>query len=331
MAKSVLLIGGAGYIGPVIADELLAEGYKITVLDSLIYDNRFALKKISLDKNFTFIEGDMSDHIKLKQALIGVSDVVILAGLVGDPISKKYPEAAKFINDESINTCIGLLAEYDLRRVIFISTCSNYGLIPVEIMANENYPTAPVSTYAKSKVNAEKILLSYGDRNDFTPTVLRFATAFGVAPRMRFDLTINEFCREAALEQEVTVFDPDTWRPYCHVRDFAKILRLVLSAPQEIIRNEVFNAGCESNNFTKRQIVDLILKFKPNAKFKYSQSGTDPRNYKVDFSKIKAKLGFVPEFSVENGILEVLKYFNDGMYIKNTNLNFYGNYHLDVN
>jgi nucleoside-diphosphate-sugar epimerase len=331
MSKSILIIGGAGYIGPIIAEELLADGHSVTVLDRLVYDNKFSVESCLANERFRFIQGDMGDISDLTEALAGVSDVVILAGLVGDPITKKYPEESKEINDLSLKKCIKFLADKALEHTIFVSTCSNYGLLPDGVLADESYPTTPLSLYAKSKVENEQYLLSGLGSGGFSPTVLRFATAFGVAPRMRFDLTINEFTRDIALGKELLVFDPDTWRPYCHVRDFAEIIRLVLAAPKELVANEIFNAGSENNNFTKRQVVELITKYFPFAKIEYREHGTDPRNYKVNFSKIREMLAFEPRYSVEMGILEVLDYVNSESFVFNeTNENYYGNYVLDL-
>jgi nucleoside-diphosphate-sugar epimerase len=331
MSKSILLIGGAGYIGPIIAEELLADGHSVTVLDRLVYDNKFAVKSCLTNEKFRFIQGDMGDTTDLTDALTGVSDVVILAGLVGDPITKKYPEESKNINDLSLKRCIKFLADKVLGHTIFVSTCSNYGLLPEGVLADESYPTTPLSLYAKSKVENEQYLLSGLGNGGFSPTVLRFATAFGVAPRMRFDLTINEFTRDIALGKELLVFDPDTWRPYCHVRDFAEIVRLVLATPKDLVANQIFNAGSEKNNFTKRQVVDSIIKHVPNAQIDYKEHGTDPRNYKVNFSKIREVLGFEPKYTVEMGILEVLAYVKSESFVFNeTNKNYYGNYVLDI-
>ena len=331
MSKSVLLIGGAGYIGPIIAQELLSDGHHVTVLDRLIYDNKFAVKSCLANQKFRFLHGDMGNTTHLREALTGISDVVILAGLVGDPITKKYPEESRNINDLAVKECIKFLAEKELEHIIFVSTCSNYGLIPEGVLADESYPTAPLSSYAKSKVENEQYLLSGLGNSSFGPTVLRFATAFGVAPRMRFDLTINEFTRDIALGKELLVFDPDTWRPYCHVRDFAEIVRLVLAAPKDLVANEIFNAGSESNNYTKRQVVELILKHCPSVQIKYKENGSDPRNYKVNFSKIRDVLGFAPRYSVEMGILEVLDYMESEDFVySEMHKKKYGNYVLDI-
>ena len=153
----------------------------------------------------------------------------ILAGLVGDPITKKFPYEAHDINDIALRGCIDQLNGRGLNKVIFVSTCSNYGLIQDDVLADEDFELTPLSLYAKSKVGAEKHLLSLKGQTDYHPTILRFATAFGLAPRMRFDLTVNEFTREVAEGNELVVYDAHTWRPYCHVRDFARLIGRVLA------------------------------------------------------------------------------------------------------
>ena len=157
-----------------------------------------------------------------------------------------------------------------------------------------------------SKVAAEKKLLSMRGETDFSPTVLRFATAFGISPRMRFDLTVSEFTRDLALGKELLVFDADTWRPYCHVRDFARLIQIVLEAPKHKVANEVFNAGGDINNYTKQMIVDAIMEYLPKSKVRYQKHGSDPRNYRVDFSRVREELNFSPQYTVKNGIVELL-------------------------
>jgi nucleoside-diphosphate-sugar epimerase len=330
MAKSVLLIGGAGYIGPVVAEELLKEGHTVKILDSLIYDNNFALSHLLKYEGFEFIHGDMGDKKSLSDAVQSVTDVVLLGGLVGDPITRKYPDLARNINEISVQTCIKYLSKLNLEHVVFISTCSNYGLIPEGHLADENYPLSPLSPYSLAKVNAEKLLNSLKLEKGFSPTILRFATAFGLAPRMRFDLTVNEFTKEIANGKELTVFDADTWRPYCHVKDFAEIVKLVIQAEPKKVAFQTFNAGSEENNFTKRQIVQMISKHIKLGKVTFKDHGGDPRNYKVNFSKIKKDLGFVSKFSVEEGISELIEELKTNKFEDlSANKNRFGNYTLD--
>ena len=301
MDRTILIIGGAGYIGPVITDHLLSAGYKVKCLDLLLYHNNATVIPFLGNPNYHFIYGDLRDRIALKRALHDVTDVILLAGLVGDPITKKYPEASHSINDEGIINCIDFLNGRELDRVIFVSTCSNYGLIETSDLADETYPLSPLSLYAKSKVAAEQCLLANQGKVDYTPTILRFATAFGLAPRMRFDLTVNEFTRELALGHELLVFDANTWRPYCHVKDFGRLIQKVIEAPRSKIAFEVFNAGGEINNFTKQGVLDIILSKLPDARVRYQDHGSDPRNYRVNFAKVRNILGFEPEYTVDYG------------------------------
>ncbi len=329
MIKSILIIGGAGYIGPVITDHLLAAGNKLKCMDLLLYRNNVCVIPFLGNPNYQFIYGDLRDQNVLSRALHGVTDVILLAGLVGDPITKKYPDASHAINDEGILSCIDYLNGRGLDRVVFISTCSNYGLIESDELADETYPLGPLSLYAKSKVRAEQHLLAQKGKVDYTPTILRFATAFGLAPRMRFDLTVNEFVRELAMGRELLIFDAHTWRPYCHVKDFARLIRQVIEAPCNKIAFEVFNAGGEVNNFTKQGIVDTILALLPDAKVRYQEHGSDPRNYRVNFQTVRETLGFEPKYTNEHGVNELLSAIREHVFDRVDEMrNFHGNYEI---
>ncbi|CAN1499185.1 WcaG Nucleoside-diphosphate-sugar epimerases [Burkholderiaceae bacterium] len=330
MKKTILLVGGAGYIGPVIAQNLLACGYNVTCLDLFIYKNNNCVTHLLNDDNFKFIYGDFRNQEVLRGALKGVSDVVILGGLVGDPITKKYQHQSSSINDDGILACIDSLDGHGLNKVVFVSTCSNYGLIAEDQLADELFPLNPLSLYAKSKVAAELLIMSKKGVVDYSPVIFRFATAFGLAPRMRFDLTVNEFARELALGRELLVFDAHTWRPYCHVKDFARLINLALEAPVSDVGFEIFNAGGAMNNFTKQGILDKILKQLPDAKIRYQENSADPRNYRVKFDKVKSVLGFEPMYSVEYGVNEIITAIKEHIFdLVDDNTNFYGNYEID--
>ena len=328
--KNVLLIGGAGYVGTVITSHFLKLEYKVRVLDNFVYKNQESIQAFLGDENYEFIQGDLGDLKILKKAACGIDNVVILGGLVGDPITKRYPEASNVINEKGIQACIDFFDDKKLDRLIFISTCSNYGLIKEDELADENFQLNPLSLYAKAKVGAELHLMSKKGKVQYTGTVLRFATAFGLSPRMRFDLSVSEFIRDLYFGEELLVFDEHTWRPYCHVRDFARLINLVLEADSKKVSFEVFNAGGEVNNFTKKMIVDLICGYVPNAKIKYGTNGSDPRNYKVSFKKVKDTLGFEPKFTVKDGIEELLNALRIGIYSDSLiNKNRYGNYEIE--
>ena len=327
--KNVLLIGGAGYVGTVITSHFLKLGYKVRVLDNFVYKNQESIQAYLGDENYEFIKGDLGDIQILEKASKGIDNVVILGGLVGDPITKKYPEASNEINEIGVQACIDYFDDIKLNRLIFISTCSNYGLIKEDELADENFELNPLSLYAKAKVGAELHLMSKKGKVQYTGTVLRFATAFGLSPRMRFDLSVSEFVRDLYLGEELLVFDEHTWRPYCHVRDFARLIDLVINAESEKVYFEVFNAGGEVNNFTKKMIVDTIATYIPEAQIKFGTNGSDPRNYKVSFKKVKDTLGFEPKFTVKDGIEELIYALKIGVYDDSLgNKDRYGNYHI---
>jgi nucleoside-diphosphate-sugar epimerase len=327
----VLLIGGAGYIGVPLARRLLDAGRAVRTLDRLVYKNGASLLGLAAEPGFEFefVFGDMGDGAALDRALDGVTDVVILAGLVGDPITKNFPQEAARINERALRRCIDRMHGRGLNKVVFISTCSNYGMIPDNEVADEEFPLTPLSLYAKAKIEAEAHLMSLKGRVDFHVTILRFATAFGLAPRMRFDLTVNEFAHELFLGNELVVYDADTWRPYCHVQDFARLILRVLEAPPELVSFEVFNGGGNANNLTKRQIVNLVLAHVPDGRVIYRDNSADRRNYRVDFRKVRETLDFEPKLGVAYGIGEIIGALRSHLLDDvDARRNFYGNYEL---
>ena len=327
--NKVLLIGGEGYIGKVARNSLINEGYHVTSYDLLLYQNGMNID-ISSNSRYSFIHGDILDVELLENSLNKVDAVVLLAGLVGDPITKKYPNESAKINDNGVKVVIDKCVEKNIEKLIFISTCSNYGLIKDNELADEEFELSPLSLYAKSKVKAEKYILSLKGKVDLNPTILRFATAFGLSPRMRFDLTISEFTRSLAMGNDLLVYDAETWRPYCHVQDFARLIHIVLKAPKEKVAFEVFNAGGDVNNATKQMIVNKILSKIPNGNVKYQEHGSDPRNYRVDFKKVKAILGFEPKYTIQDGIDELVAAIDSHVFDHvDENRNFHGNYEIN--
>lgn len=328
--KKILLVGGAGYVGTVVASDFLNKGYEVTVLDNFVYKNQFSISPYVGNPKFSIVFGDMNNIEVLNSVSKGVTDVVLLSGLVGDPITKKYPQESKIINEDGVKFCMDFFNKKGINKLIFISTCSNYGLIKENELADENFELAPLSTYAKAKVENEKYLMSIKDHVDYTGVVLRFATAFGLSPRMRFDLSISEFVRDMYFGKELDVYDEHTWRPYCHVRDFSNLLDLVINADNENVNFEIFNAGGDENNFTKKMLIDEIITHLPDAKVKYSKNGSDPRNYKVSFKKVNKVLNFKPLYSVKYGIKELIDALKIGLFHDSLdNKNQYGNYKIN--
>lgn len=327
--RKILLIGGAGYIGSVLSSYLLQHGYSVRVLDVLLYQHGHCTLPYFSNPHYEFFYGNFTCEKTIVKSLQDITDVIILAGLVGDPITKKYPALSNVINLHGMKRFIAHLSQYHLNKVIFISTCSNYGLMINNALADEQTELKPLSLYAQAKVEIEKFILSQRNIVNYCATILRFATAFGLSSRMRFDLSVNEFTRELYLGNELVVYDQKTWRPYCHVLDFALALKMVLEAPKESVFFEIFNAGSEKNNYTKQMIIDTVLRYIPTGKVYYQQFGSDPRNYRVNFQKIKNILGFEAQFSVQDGITEILtalqnKCFENSFFPSH----FYGNYNI---
>ena len=323
--KRVLVIGGAGYIGTVVANYLVQNNYKVKILDNLIYGNDFIQNQKFLSDDIEFIKKDMLNISKNDSIFKNIDAVILLAGLVGDPITKKYPDLSIKINRDGCKSVIDATAAAGIDRFIFISTCSNYGLIDSKDIADENYVLKPVSLYAKLKVEIENYILQKS--GNLCTTILRFATAFGESPRMRFDLTINEFIYELLINKKLLVYDPDTWRPYCHVNDFARLIEKVLRSNKILIKNEIFNAGSDINNFTKRQIVEIISRSIKDCDIMYKEHGVDPRNYKVDFSKIKKVLNFHPNYNVEDYMSKLVETIKNTKYLSKST---YGNYEINL-
>tara|TARA_Y100000816_G_C26047344_1_gene548916 strand:+ start:188 stop:1195 length:1008 start_codon:yes stop_codon:yes gene_type:complete len=330
--NKILLIGGEGYIGNIISNDLLKKNFNVTSYDNLIYNNQNCVLGKTQFENYKYVYGDILDKERVEPEIIEAHAVVLLAGLVGDPITKKYPEESAIINDSGVKNIIDLCSKHNKERFIFISTCSNYGLIKEEQLADENFRLNPLSLYAKSKVKAEEYILSLKDRTKMNPTILRFATAFGLSPRMRFDLTISEFTRDIFLGKSLVVYDAETWRPYCHVKDFSRLIQKVIHSSSEKTAWQVFNSGGDKNNATKKMITDLILNHIPNGKITYQEHGSDPRNYRVNFEKVQNILDFTPKYSVEDGIVEVIEMLQKNVF-KNISKNksFFGNYEIDYN
>ena len=324
---NILVVGGEGYIGSVLVKYLLEHKINVTSLDSLIYDQKQNIKTYVRYKNYKFLNIDIRSK-EISNIDFSVYDkIILLAGLVGDPITKKYPNLSNKINEDSIINLINSIRKYKEHHIIFISTCSNYGMINEDVYASEKHVLKPLSLYAKSKVKIENYLLNTPKTNS---TILRFATAFGLSERMRFDLTLNEFTKDLYLDTEIVVYDPDTWRPYCHVMDFARLILLVSKSPINVVNKEVYNAGSDLNNYTKRDVINAIQKqLNKNINIKFLEKGKDPRNYKVNFNKVKSKLGFNTSFTLIDGINEIINYVENNKYIENFTGNKFGNYFIN--
>jgi nucleoside-diphosphate-sugar epimerase len=285
----------------------------VRVLDWLLHHGDALLSFWARD-GFEFVKGDVRDRETVKAALAGCDTVVHLAAIVGDPACARQEDVARSINLDASLQLLELAKEAGIERFIFASTCSNYGKMPDSGgYVYEDSPLAPVSLYAETKVAFEKTLLDPDSTEGLTPTVLRFATVYGASPRMRFDLTVNDFTARLITEGYLPVYGEQFWRPYIHVRDMARGARLALESPAEKVRNEVFNVGDTDENYQKQRIVELIREQVPEGQVEYVQKEEDPRDYRVSFEKIRGRLGFEISRRVPDGVAEVAKLLRDGV------------------
>jgi nucleoside-diphosphate-sugar epimerase len=304
---NILVTGGAGYIGSTLLPILLGAGHRVRVLDKLEHGGN-SLLGVWADPSFEFVLGDIQDRKLVRSAVAGMEAVVHLAAIVGDPACARQPELARAVNFEASLNLLRECHTAGVKRFIFASTCSNYGKMkdPTGYVSEDSELT-PVSLYAETKVAIEKALLESRNGETWCPTSMRFATVFGVSPRMRFDLTVNEFTMEMITRKQLVVFGEQFWRPYVHVRDAARAIQLVLGAPPAQVSGCVFNVGSTEQNFQKRQLVELIRPYVPDAKVEFVFKNEDPRDYRVCFSRISEKLGFRVTKSVADGVEEVAR------------------------
>lgn len=311
--KKILVTGGAGYIGSVLVRQLLARGYKVKVADVLRSGGE-SLLEVYRNPDFEFVKADIRDKNAMQAAVQGCDYIIHLAAIVGDPACKQEPELAKSINLDGGKQLYEIAEKAGVKGFVFASTCSNYGKMEdPNALLDENGKLAPVSLYAETKVAFEQFLLGQPKTNKCIPTCLRFSTVYGVSPRIRFDLTVNEFTRELQLGRELTIFGEQFWRPYCHVEDLARASWTIIESPVEKVAFEVFNVGDTSENYTKRMIVEEIRKQLPNSKVTYIQKTEDPRDYRVKFEKITNMLGFKITKKVPEGIAEIIKMLDLGL------------------
>lgn len=309
---NILITGGAGYIGSTLAPLLLADGHRVRVLDSLLHGGE-SLLGVWSHPCFEFVRADVCDRADTRRALVGIDAVVHLAAVVGDPACSRQPDLARAVNLEASLALIEESRQAGVSRFLFASTCSNYGRMKdPNSYVDEESELRPVSLYAETKVAVENALLQSGCHEGWHPTRMRFATIFGVSPRMRFDLTVNEFTMELLTAKRLQVFGEQFWRPYIHVRDAARAIQLVLSSPAAKVAGCVFNVGATDQNFQKQQLVEMIRPYAPDAIVEFVHKTEDPRDYRVSFTRIAGQLGFKITRTVAEGIGEVAHLVSSG-------------------
>lgn len=313
MAK-VLVTGGAGYIGSLLTGVLLAADHDVTVVDSLMFGGESLLPYFSHPK-FRFHKVDVSVE-PLDDHIAGINTVFHLAAIVGFPACQQVGEAVAFqYNTEATQKAFEASERAGVERFIFASTYSNYGMSSDGEPVTEESPLRPQSLYARTKIAAEEWLLDRGRTSRCGPVLPRFATLFGISPRTRFDLIVNQFTLEALRNRRLVIYQKNYSRSYVHIRDAVGALQLIMEVPIDRVQNQVFNVGSEDGNYTKEEIIELVRKHVNGVSVEYRDLsfGEDMRDVRVSFTKIRNTLGFKPTRSVEDGIVEVKTAVESGL------------------
>jgi nucleoside-diphosphate-sugar epimerase len=297
----ILVTGGAGYIGSILVPALLRAGHTVTVLDNFMY-GQTSLLDVCHHPGLSVIRGDVRDHA-LMQRVVPQADVIIpLACLTGAPLCAQHPHEAQHIIIDALKDMLGLMS--GAQRILYPTTNSGYGIGEVGIYCTEETPLHPVSLYGKLKVEAEQLILARGNA-----ITLRLATAFGVSPRMRLDLLVNDFVHRAVTDRFIVLFEPHFKRNYIHVRDVAKAFIHAMNN-FSAMRDEPYNVGLSEANLSKWELCEEIKKQVEDFHFTSAPLAKDPdkRNYIVSNEKIE-RTGYRPSVSLADGIQELLKGF----------------------
>jgi nucleoside-diphosphate-sugar epimerase len=319
----ILVTGGAGYVGSLLTAELLRTGYRVTVIDNLLFGGE-ALLGFLAHPDFHFVKADVTESRAVRDSIHRdrpkPDAVVHLAAIVGFPACQAVGrQAAWRYNVEATKMVFEQAAGLGSARFVFGSTYSNYGRSADGSPVTEDSPLNPQSLYAETKIAAEEYLLGQKDAS-CAPLIFRFTTLYGISPRTRFDLIVNQFVLDAYTKRELIIYQRGYSRSFAHVRDVVRGIILGLESPQEKVRGQVYNLGSEGGNYTKDEIVGLVIKRLPETVVSYKDLtfGGDVRDITVSFEKIRRELSFQAELTVDDGVREVIHALRTGL-IRNPN------------
>ncbi len=317
--KHVVITGGAGFIGSYLTGQLLHEGYHVTVVDDLLYGGESLLSYLP-NELFHFVKADVCESRAIRASIRSdwakPQAVIHLAAIAGFPTCQSVGRLVAWrYNVESTQHVFEQTEALGVDRFIYLSTYSNYGLSADGEPVTEETPLNPQSLYAETKVASERYLLAQTEGSTCAPMIFRPTTLYGLSPRPRFDLIVNQFVFDAYIRRKLMIYQRGYSRSFVHIADAVHGIILGLQSPVESIRGQVFNVGAERGNLTKDQVVKLILKRLPETRIQYKDItfGGNMRDISVSFKKIQDELGFKAKYSVDDGVREILHALQDGL------------------
>jgi nucleoside-diphosphate-sugar epimerase len=311
--QHIVVTGGAGYVGSLLTAQLLQQGHRVTVIDNLLFGGESLLTFLS-HPNFHFAKADVTESRSLRDSLPRNwprPDIIFhLAGIVGFPACQAVgKQAAWWYNVDATKNILDQAKSLHIARFVFASTYSAYAPSADGAPVTEESPLNPQSLYVETKIAAEQLLLPQG------ALIFRLATLYGISPRTRFDLVVNQFVLDAFIKRELLIYQRGYSRSFVHVQDVVRALTISLNAPDEKVCGQIYNLGSEDGNYTKDQIVQFVIKRLPETFIQYKDLtfGGDMRDITVSFEKIKSELGFKATLTVDDGVREVVNALRLGL------------------
>lgn len=328
--KNILVIGGAGYLGAVLTERLLKEGYSVRILDSFIYGKK-AVEKYAGDPRVEIIEGDIRNIETVSKSMLDAGSVALLAAVVGDPAGRARPSQTVETNYLAAQVVASSAKISGIKKFLYASTCSVYGTGNETL--DETAPLNPVSLYARTKISSEESIMSIADSR-FKPVIMRMSTLYGWSPRMRFDLVVNTMTMSAFTEGKITVFGGSQWRPLLALEDAAEAYLKVLESDLNMTGGRIYNVGSEKQNYmiseVAKQVAAGILEVSgKEIPVKIEGDSVDTRDYRVSFKKIKSELGFKVQHSISAAAKDIWQKL-ESKEIKDPNQKVYYNHYFDA-
>ena len=324
----IAVTGAAGYIGTHTVRELLSSGHHIIMIDNNHVGNGIGFLEFIGNKNVTIKIGDIRDYNFIESVTVNIDKVVHLAAIVGEPACDKDEKLANDVNILGTLNVIKACKKNKVKHLHFMSTASSYGVQNDEIVANETTAVNPISFYAKTKLDMEEAILNATNK-DLYCTIFRPSTVHGMSTRMRFDLIVNTMSKHCFIDKKLSLFGLTLWRPIFWVGDAGRAINLIINTDEEIVKNQIYNCGNDSENYQIKNIGEIVASEFEDIEISYDSSFRDARSYKVDFSKFE-KIGFRITKDLRKCVKEI-KFALSNKIIKDPSENTYYNHLIDYN